>query len=114
MRIDSQLWILRSEGCWWARPRGGIRALYLGESDAALESALRKEYLCAQLLAEGGAAESLKQCVGEILADLRGQEPSLDLPTDVQATAFRRRVWEELRRSPYGTTRATDRAATGP
>ena len=48
---------------------------------------------------------SLGEWVGKILAHLGGQEPHLDLPTDVQATAFQRRVWEELRRIPYGTTR---------
>jgi len=33
------------------------------------------------------------------------------LPTDVQATAFQRRVWEELRRIPYGTTRTYTQVA---
>jgi AraC family transcriptional regulator, regulatory protein of adaptative response / methylated-DNA-[protein]-cysteine methyltransferase len=49
--------------------------------------------------------------VGKILAHLRGREPQLDLPTDVQATAFQRRVWEELRRIPYGTTRTYSEVA---
>ena len=30
----------------------------------------------------------------------------LDLPLDVKATAFQRRVWAELRAIPYGTTRS--------
>ena len=29
----------------------------------------------------------------------------LDLPLDVQATAFEWRVWQELRKIPYGSTR---------
>ena len=29
-----------------------------------------------------------------------------DLPLDVQATAFQRRVWEALRAIPYGSTRS--------
>jgi len=33
------------------------------------------------------------------------------LPTDVQATAFQRRVWEELRRIPYGATRTYSQVA---
>jgi AraC family transcriptional regulator of adaptative response/methylated-DNA-[protein]-cysteine methyltransferase len=33
------------------------------------------------------------------------------LPTDVQATAFQRRVWEELRRIPYGVTRTYSQVA---
>lgn len=89
----------------------GISALYLGESDAALRAALRKEYPAARLTAENGSAGrrredgSLGERVGKILAHLRGQEPHLDLPTDVQGTAFQRRVWEELRKIPYGATK---------
>lgn len=91
----------------------GISALYLGESDGALRAALRKEYPSADLFLDGeghgakghGGSESLGEWVGKILAHLRGQEPHLDLPTDVQATAFQRRVWEELRKIPYGATK---------
>jgi AraC family transcriptional regulator of adaptative response/methylated-DNA-[protein]-cysteine methyltransferase len=83
----------------------GISALYLGESDDKLEAALRKEYPRADVLREGKSPEALKDWTEKILAHLNGQEPSLDLPTDVQATAFQRRVWEELRRIPYGATR---------
>jgi AraC family transcriptional regulator, regulatory protein of adaptative response / methylated-DNA-[protein]-cysteine methyltransferase len=93
----------------------GISALYLGESDGTLRAALRKEYPSADLFAdgpgqgtkgpEGSRRGSLGEWVGKILAHLRGQEPHLDLPTDVQATAFQRRVWEELRKIPYGATK---------
>jgi len=91
----------------------GISALYLGESDAALRAALRKEYPRAELLPDGHASEEkgLGQWVEQILAHLRGREPHLDLPTDVQATAFQRRVWEELRRIPYGATRTYSQVA---
>jgi AraC family transcriptional regulator of adaptative response/methylated-DNA-[protein]-cysteine methyltransferase len=85
----------------------GISALYLGESDAALRAALQKEYPRAVLSPEGNSGSgSLKDWVAQVLSHLRGQEPSLDLPTDVRATAFQRRVWEELRKIPYGSTRS--------
>ncbi|MGB7599883.1 MAG: methylated-DNA--[protein]-cysteine S-methyltransferase, partial [Candidatus Sulfotelmatobacter sp.] len=45
------------------------------------------------------------------LKHLRGREPHLDLPTDVRATAFQRRVWEELRKIPYGATRSYSEVA---
>jgi AraC family transcriptional regulator, regulatory protein of adaptative response / methylated-DNA-[protein]-cysteine methyltransferase len=80
----------------------GISALYLGEADARLESALSKEYPRAEIRRDRNGLEGW---VGKILGHLRGREPHLDLPTDVQATAFQRRVWEELRRIPYGTTK---------
>jgi len=92
----------------------GISALYLGESDAALRAELRKEYPRAELTSEthGGAGDrSFKGWIEKILAHLRGQEPHLDLPTDVQATAFQRRVWEELRKIPYGATRTYSEVA---
>lgn len=80
----------------------GVSALYLGESDARLEAALRKEYPRADVRRDHNGLESW---VGKILDHLQGQQPHLDLPTDVQATAFQRRVWEELCRIPYGTTK---------
>src|SRR5277367_1769022 len=93
----------------------GISALYLGESDGMLRAAPRKEYPSAELLldsashgaktSDGSGRGNLGEWVGKILAHLRGQEPHLDLPTDVQATAFQRRVWDELRKIPYGATK---------
>jgi AraC family transcriptional regulator, regulatory protein of adaptative response / methylated-DNA-[protein]-cysteine methyltransferase len=86
----------------------GISALYLGESDARLEAALRKEYPRAELCRDRNGLEG---SVTKILDHLRGREPNLDLPTDVQATAFQRRVWEELRHIPYGSTRTYTQVA---
>jgi AraC family transcriptional regulator of adaptative response/methylated-DNA-[protein]-cysteine methyltransferase len=86
----------------------GVSALYLGESDARLEAALRKEYPRANVRRDRNGLEAW---VGKILDHLRGGEPHLDLPTDVQATAFQRRVWEELRRIPYGTTKTYSEVA---
>lgn len=89
----------------------GISALYLGGSDAALRTALRKEYPRAELSDQGAGRSGLGRWVRSVLAHLCGQEPHLDLPTDVQATAFQRRVWEELRRIPYGATRTYSQVA---
>lgn len=91
----------------------GVSALYIGTSDAALRAALREEYPRAELQSDetGNGGGALGQWVTQILAHLRGQEPNLDLPTDVQATAFQRRVWEELRRIPYGATRTYSEVA---
>lgn len=86
----------------------GISAIYLGESDAKLESELRKEYPRATIERD---RHGLEDWVRQIVDHLRGREPRLDLPTDVQATAFQRRVWEELRRIPYGTTRTYTQVA---
>jgi AraC family transcriptional regulator, regulatory protein of adaptative response / methylated-DNA-[protein]-cysteine methyltransferase len=83
----------------------GACAVYLGESDARLEAALRKEYPGAQICRAARGSSNLEAMVEKILAHLRGREANLDLPADVRGTAFERRVWDELRRIPRGATR---------
>jgi AraC family transcriptional regulator, regulatory protein of adaptative response / methylated-DNA-[protein]-cysteine methyltransferase len=80
----------------------GVSAVYLGDSDERLETELRKEYPRAAIESDRAG---LSTSVTAILNHLSGREPHLDLPTDVQATAFQRRVWEELRHIPYGKTK---------
>jgi AraC family transcriptional regulator of adaptative response/methylated-DNA-[protein]-cysteine methyltransferase len=46
-----------------------------------------------------------------IVKHLRGGEEHLDLPLDVEATVFQRRVWQELQKIPYGTTRTYSQVA---
>jgi AraC family transcriptional regulator, regulatory protein of adaptative response / methylated-DNA-[protein]-cysteine methyltransferase len=89
----------------------GISALYLGGSDASLRTSLGSEYPRAELLEQNAGRSQFGRWVRKILDHLRGREPHLDLPTDVQATAFQRRVWEELRRIPYGATRTYSQVA---
>jgi len=81
----------------------GVSSVCLGESDRELERTLSKEYPAAQI--ERGGAH-LTRFVEAIIAYLRGKEPHLDLPVDIQASAFRRRVWDALREIPYGQTRS--------
>jgi AraC family transcriptional regulator of adaptative response/methylated-DNA-[protein]-cysteine methyltransferase len=85
-----------------ATPRG-VCAVAMGTSDADLERALAQEYPAAAAIdADEG---SLSAWTTEILAHLAGRQPRLDLPLDVQATAFQWQVWEALRSIPYGETR---------
>ncbi len=86
----------------------GVSAVYIGDRDVSLKSSLEKEYPRAALTEN---KNGMKKWVGAIVDHLRGREPHLDLPTDVQATAFQRRVWEELRRIPYGSTRTYSEVA---
>lgn len=85
-----------------AATQRGISAVYLGDSDARLKAALKQEYPRAHIQED---KSGLGIWVRQILDHLAGREPHLDLPLDIQATAFQRRVWEELRRIPYGTTK---------
>lgn len=80
----------------------GVCAVSLGDDDAALEAALHREYPAAEITRDG---DDLAAWVAPILRHLAGQQPRLDLPLDVQVTAFQRRVLDALRAIPYGTTR---------
>ncbi|OGF56499.1 MAG: hypothetical protein A2Z21_07985 [Candidatus Fraserbacteria bacterium RBG_16_55_9] len=82
----------------------GISAISLSNSDAELEKALRSEYPQAEIYRD--ESSNLTQWVRTLLKHLNGRQPHLDLPIDVQATAFQWRVWEELRKIPYGQTRS--------
>lgn len=80
----------------------GVSAIYLGDDDAELEAELRAEYPAAEIVRD---TSGLDGWIAAIVAHLAGQQPHLDLPIDVQTTAFKRRVWEALREIPYGATR---------
>ncbi len=80
----------------------GICAVELGDTDAMLEEALRQEYPAAHIQHD---STILDQEVQLILRHLNGEQQRLDLPLDIQATAFQSRVWQELRTIPYGKTR---------
>jgi len=90
-----------------ATPRG-VSAVYLGDEEGALVEALRKEYPRAAI--ERAAAGDARW-VQEIVRRVEGDAPSLDLPLDVQATAFQRRVWQELQKIPRGTTKTYTQVA---
>jgi AraC family transcriptional regulator, regulatory protein of adaptative response / methylated-DNA-[protein]-cysteine methyltransferase len=80
----------------------GICFVSLGDDDTALLADLRKDYPAAQIETDG---RELQPWVSAIVEYLSGQPAPLDLPLDVQATAFQRRVWRELQAIPYGSTR---------
>src|SRR5207247_1268797 len=81
----------------------GVCAVRLGRSDAALEAELAREYPDAALHRDGAP---LAPWVNALLRHLTGHAARLDLPLDVEATAFQQRVWEALRAIPYGETRS--------
>jgi len=49
---------------------------------------------------------SLNLWLSKVLEHMNGKTAHIDLPLDLQATAFQWRVWEELRRIPLGDTRS--------
>ena len=81
----------------------GICFLSLGDSDRPLEEVLREEYPSAEIRREDSG---LGQWVHSIVKHLQGSQPQLNLPLDVQATAFQWEVWHKLQSIPYGQTRS--------
>ncbi|MEM7223411.1 MAG: methylated-DNA--[protein]-cysteine S-methyltransferase [Pseudomonadota bacterium] len=82
----------------------GVCFVCLGDDDESLVETLEAEF---------PAAESVQSDLGTIgpalelvCAYLAGEEPHLDLPLDIRATAFQRRVWQELIAIPAGETRS--------
>ncbi len=81
----------------------GLCAVRLGDSAAALERELAGEFPAAELRRD---AAELSAWLETLLAYLDGRPARLDLPLDIRATAFQRRVWEALRAIPAGETRS--------
>lgn len=79
----------------------GVCAVRMTDTDAELEKDLREEFPQAQIKRDDSA---LREQVQKILNHLDNNEPRLDLPLDIRATAFQRQVWEKLRAIPYGQT----------
>ncbi|NYH17784.1 bifunctional DNA-binding transcriptional regulator/O6-methylguanine-DNA methyltransferase Ada [Paraburkholderia bryophila] len=81
----------------------GICKIGFGDDEALLADDLRGEFANADLLED---AARLAPFIAQIDAYLRGSRQDFDLPLDIAATAFRQRVWDALRRIPYGETRS--------
>jgi AraC family transcriptional regulator of adaptative response/methylated-DNA-[protein]-cysteine methyltransferase len=86
----------------------GVSAVSLGDSDSMLEAALIAEYPRAQIHRDDARFAAWLKTLDH---HLKGFEPRLDLPLDLQATAFQRRVWKQLQRIPYGETRTYSQVA---
>src|SRR5438874_2077069 len=86
----------------------GVSAVYLGDAENAMIAGLREEYPRAEIAA---ASNGFERWVKEVLQRIEGKQPRLELPLDLQATAFQRRVWQELQRIPRGGTRTYSQVA---
>lgn len=86
----------------------GVSAVYLGDVENKLVAELREEYPRAEI---SSATNSAQRWVREIVQRIKGLPAQADLPLDLQATAFQRRVWQELQRIPRGTTRTYSQVA---
>jgi AraC family transcriptional regulator of adaptative response/methylated-DNA-[protein]-cysteine methyltransferase len=81
----------------------GLCAVRFGETATELERDLRQEFHAASVHRDEAA---VKKYLEPLLASIRGENTTIDLPLDVRATAFQMKVWEQLRRIPRGETRS--------
>ena len=86
----------------------GVCWLSFGDTDRAMEAALRAEFPKATV---SRADDDLTAWMAELQRHFIGEQPHLDLPLDVRATAFQRRVWDALIAIPYGETRSYKQVA---
>jgi len=84
----------------------GIAAVFLGDSDRALEKELKDDFPSADIARNDGA---LGARVKGVLARLYGRKPTAldapDVPLDIVGTAFQWKVWKALTEIPAGQTR---------
>lgn len=88
-----------------AETEQGICAVSMGDSEEALEQALRKEFYRADLQKSERARERLNS----LLLYFEGQR--LNLPVALQGTDFQQRVWAAISSIPYGETRTYNEIA---
>lgn len=86
----------------------GVCSVKLGDDPARLVRELEGEYPKAKII---HTDDELRGWMGTLLKRLEGDVSLPDLPIDVRATAFQRRVYEELRRIPAGETRTYSQIA---
>lgn len=108
MRIAYTLTATRLGRMLVAATERGVCAVSFGEDDGSLVELLRAEYPAAEITPGQQVPDGW---VSALVEHLEGQRPDLTLPLDLQATAFQLRVWEELRRIPYGETRTYTQVA---
>jgi AraC family transcriptional regulator of adaptative response/methylated-DNA-[protein]-cysteine methyltransferase len=78
----------------------GICAVSVGDSDAELVAALKREYPRADI----SKSDAVQELFDGIAKYFDGQ--LLNLPLDVHGTAFQLKVWAALQTIPYGSTRS--------
>jgi AraC family transcriptional regulator of adaptative response/methylated-DNA-[protein]-cysteine methyltransferase len=80
----------------------GICAVAFGSLESELEDDLRTRFSLAEITRDdAGLGETLRQ----VLTQMTEHPLATELPLDVRATAFQRRVWSALRAIPRGETR---------
>ncbi len=90
----------------------GLCFVHFGDSNEDLVEALRGEFPAATIRpTSADDSEQLTLWMAALRRHLEGNEPHLDLPVDIRASAFQLQVWSYLRSIPYGETRSYSEVA---
>jgi AraC family transcriptional regulator, regulatory protein of adaptative response / methylated-DNA-[protein]-cysteine methyltransferase len=84
----------------------GVCAVTLGDDEKTLEVALEREYPAATRTRVTTPSSSLSVWIAEIVEAVDSDRVRLDIPFDIQASAFQWKVWRELQKIPFGETRS--------
>lgn len=88
----------------------GISRVAIGDDEGSLVDALRSDLPSATL---ERAADASDRLIDAVVAYVEGRtHGTVELPLDVQATAFQWQVWRALQRIPEGATRSYQEIAT--
>ncbi len=79
----------------------GVCAVLMGDTVTDLERDLHRRFPKRDCVR---AASALAGVIAQVVATIETPAAGLDLPLDIQGTAFQRRVWDALRALPAGTT----------
>jgi AraC family transcriptional regulator of adaptative response/methylated-DNA-[protein]-cysteine methyltransferase len=86
----------------------GLCAVRFGETASELAGELKNEFRAADLHRDDS---KMRQYIEPLLAAIRGDSASVDVPLDVRASAFQKKVWDALREIPRGETRSYSEVA---
>src|ERR1700754_5178414 len=84
-----------------AQSQRGICSILMGADPDGLVRDLQDQFPKAQLI---GGDQDFEQMVAEVVGFIEEPSLGLNLPLDVQGTAFQERVWQALREIPPGAT----------
>jgi AraC family transcriptional regulator of adaptative response/methylated-DNA-[protein]-cysteine methyltransferase len=84
-----------------AQSSQGICAIALGDDPEILVRDLQDRFTAATLV---GSDAQFEGVMAQVIASIENPRKQLDIPLDIQGTAFQQRVWQALRAIPPGST----------
>ncbi|HYL92131.1 MAG TPA: bifunctional DNA-binding transcriptional regulator/O6-methylguanine-DNA methyltransferase Ada, partial [Alphaproteobacteria bacterium] len=92
----------------------GLCFIHFGDSGKELLASLKKEYPAATLEPMRKPYHpDFQKWIDALSRHLAGQQPHIELPLDIRATAFQMRVWNYLQSIPYGEVQSYSEVAAG-